>query len=154
MDFSKKTSTRQDAQSNKYKNSKIKDPKIKVAVNALNTNIRMDFYQKIYRLIKTPVKTWRTFEFLSDKDQIGIFIEKIKKEVRLIKSSKFDYSKYRPIIIDILGKESSELFNNREIIKNAFVAKLMNIILLLREIIEDGGSSIKEVKNTNKGILR
>ena len=154
MSFSEKMSTRQNTQSDKYKNSKIKDPKIKGAMSALNANVRIDFYQKIYRLTKTPVKTWNTFEFLSNKNQIDTIVEKIEKEIKLIKSSKFDYSKYRNIIIRILGEKSNKLFENREIIRNAFVAKLMNIVLLLKEIVEDGGSSIKEVKNANKGILR
>ena len=154
MDFSKKMLTRQNMQSDKYKNSKIKDPKVKVAINALNANIRIDFYQKIYHLTRTPVKIWRTFEFLSNKDQIGAFIEKIEKEIKLIKGSRFDYIKYHAMIVRILDEKSNKLLNNKEIIKNAFIAKLMNIILLLKETIEDGGSSIKEVKNTNKGILR
>ena len=144
------SSLEQNKQSNKYK----KDPKIKVAIDVLGANMRTNFYQKICQLTETKPKTWRKLEFLLDENQIETFIGRIKKEIELVKNSKFDYHKYRNMIIRILGKNSDKLSNNQTIVKNMFIAKLTNIIILLRETIEDSESSIKNVKNANKDILR
>ena len=118
-------------------------------INVLS-NFRANIYKRIYKLIKSPVKKWRTFDFLSDNSKIESFIEKIEKEIKVVKESNFDFYKYRDAIIYILGKDVNKY--NDTIIKNMYIAKLQNIVFLLKEA--NDGDEMEEVKSSNKDISR
>ena len=122
---------------------------IKEALNVL-LNLRVNIYQRIYHLTRSPSETWKQFDFLSSKSKISAFIERLKKEVQIIRSKDFNYEKYKEAIVCILGKDVEKFTDT--MIKNMYIAKLQNIIFLLAETNDNEG--IKEVKNTNKSAQR
>ena len=121
----------------------------KEAINILS-NMRTNIYQRIYCLITSPVETWKQFDFLSSESKITSFIEKLEKEIKAVKSDNFNFSKYKIAIFCILGKDVEKFAE--PIIKNMYIAKLQNIVFLIKETVDNEG--IKEVKNTNKDIMR
>ena len=123
--------------------------KTKEAINIIS-NIRTNLYQNIYTLITSDVETWRQLKFLSNNSEMENFIEKVEKEISKIKSKDFDFDKYRKAIMCILNKRVDKFKD--EIIKNMFIAKLQNIVFLLKEGKND--QEIKEVKDANKNIIR
>lgn len=123
--------------------------KTKEAINIIS-NIRTNLYQNIYTLVTSDTKIWRQLGFLSNNSEIENFIEKIEKEINKIKSKDFDFDKYRKAIICILNKKVDKFKD--EIVKNMFIAKLQNIVFILKEGKND--QEIKEVKDANKNIIR
>ena len=123
--------------------------KTKEAINILS-NLRTNVYQRIYYLITSPVETWRQVDFLSSEGKIESFISRLEKEIKTAKGKSFNFEKYRTAILCILGKSADKF--NEAIIKNMYIAKLQNIIFLIKENTE--GNEIKEVKESNKNITR
>lgn len=121
----------------------------KEAINILS-NMRTNIYQRIYYLITSPVETWKQFDFLSSESKVASFIEKLEKEIKLVKNNDFNFAKYKTAIFCILGKDVEKF--TKAIIKNMYIAKLQNIVFLIKETAENEG--IKEAKNTNKDIMR
>ena len=121
----------------------------KEAINILS-NMRTNIYQRIYCMITSPVETWKQFDFLSSESKITSFIEKLEKEIKAVKSDNFNFSKYKIAIFCILGKDVEKFAE--PIIKNMYIAKFQNIVFLIEETVDNEG--IKEVKNTNKDIMR
>ena len=130
-----------------YKSIKINDKDIKEAVSIVS-NLRVNFYQKIYILTNTKVETWKQFDFLSSDKKVENFIEKINNEIEKIESNEFNFEKYKEAILSILCIKSGKVFNDK-IIKNMYIAKLQNIIFILQKPADDGKD--KE-KNENKTI--
>lgn len=123
--------------------------KTKEAIHILS-NLRTNIYQRIYYLATSPVETWRQFDFLSSDSKIDLFITRLEKEIKIIKNKDFNFEKYKTAILCILGKNVSKF--NDAIIKNMYIAKLQNIIFLIKE--NNGDNSIKEVKENNKNLTR
>lgn len=123
--------------------------KTKEAINILS-NLRTNIYQKIYYLATSPVENWQQFDFLSSNSKIDMFIIRLEKEIKTVKSQDFNFDKYRTAMLCILGKGVAKF--NDAIIKNMYIAKLQNIIFLIKE--NNGDNSIKEVKENNKDLTR
>ncbi len=132
-----------------YLPNNIKKKEVKDAINILS-NFRTNIYKRIYLLTKTPIKNWRSFDFLSDDNKIEAFVNKIEKEIKVLKNNDFDFYKYREIIACVLGKDVDKF--NETIIKNMYIAKLQNIVFLLKEVNDD--ETIKEVKSKDKNLSR
>src|SRR5574344_853729 len=113
-------------------------------------SVKTNLYQKIYNLITTEPDTWRQFDFLSSENKDNRFVEKIEREIKNVKSDNFNYQKYQPAIGCILGMRKIKF--NEAIIKNMYVAKLQNILFLLKEA--EGGSELNESKNNSTDLYR
>ena len=125
------------------------DECIKRALEVL-TNLRTNIYQKLYYLSTTPPSKWRQFDFLSSKIKITNFIDKVEHEIKSVKEDNFNLEKYKPAIECILGAKNLKF--NDAIVKNMYIAKLQNILFLLKENEENDG--INETKNAKPDILR
>jgi len=130
----------------KAMNFKI-EKKTKEALGIL-LNLRTNIYQRIYYLITTEIDSWKNFNFLSSEKKVNDFIDKLEREIKIVKSDNFNFEKYRPAILCIVGKGASKF--NEAIIKNMYIAKLQNIIFIIKKAEE--GEGISEVKENSIGI--
>ena len=117
---------------------------------AILMNIRLNIYQRVYQLMSTDTENWRNFDFLSSKTKVNNFIEKLEREINNVKSEKFNFEKYKTAINIILGTEGKHFMP--EIIKNMYIAKLQNIIFLIKE--SDTDNNVKETKETKHDMSR
>jgi len=120
------------------------EKRTKEAINILS-NLRTNIYQRVYYLVSSNVETWRQFDFLSSDTKIDNFIEKLEREIKLVRTKTFNFDKYRTAILYIVGKGASKF--NEPIIKNMYIAKLQNIIFILKKA--EDGDEIKEVKDNS-----
>ena len=138
---------------NKKKNNDIKhevSDDIRKETLAIITSVRTNIYQKIYRVINALAEDWRKFDFLSSEKKVNTFLSSLEREIKNVKSEKFNFEKYKKIIGVILGMDADKF--KEEIVKNMYIAKLQNIIFLLKE--NETGSDIKEFKETKQDIMR
>ncbi len=125
------------------------DQRLKKALDIL-TGLRVNVYQKLYYLVNASPETWRQFDFLSSETKVNNFISVIEREIKYAKDDNFNLEKYKPAIECILGAKNIKF--NDAIIKNMYVAKLQNVIFLLKE--KEGNGEISEVKSSKPNILR
>ncbi|GEM_PF-5401683 len=138
---------------NKKKKNDIKhevSDSIRKETLAIITSVRTNIYQKIYRVLSSSAEDWRKFDFLSSDKKIETFIASLEREIKNVRSEKFNFEKYKKIIGVILGMDTDKF--KEEIVKNMYIAKLQNIIFLLKNNNEDG--DVKEVKETKQDIMR
>ena len=108
------------------------EKRTKEAINILS-NLRTNIYQRVYYLVSSNVETWRQCDFLSSDTKIDNFIEKLEREIKLVRTKTFNFDKYRTAILYIVGKGASKF--NEPIIKNMYIAKLQNIIFIIQFLI-------------------
>ena len=138
---------------NKKKKNDIKremSDEIRKETLAIITSVRTNIYQKIYRVINAVAEDWKKFDFLSSEKKVETFIISLEREVNNVKSEKFNFEKYKNIIGVILGIDADKF--KEEIVKNMYIAKLQNIVFLLKSNKAD--SDIKEFKETKQDIMR
>ena len=135
---------------NKKKNNDIKhevSDDIRKETLAIITSVRTNIYQKIYRVINALAEDWRKFDFLSSESKVASFIEKLEKEIKLVKNNDFNFAKYKTAIFCILGKDVEKF--TKAIIKNMYIAKLQNIIIIIKGIDAEGDEDLTEVKSSS-----
>ncbi len=112
-------------------------------------NSKKTIYEKLIEMISLNPKKWPNLKYLSGKFKREKFIDILLQEIVLVKKDNFNYMKYKELIYKILGislnKELSEI-----IVKNMYIAKLQNIIIIIQSFDNNSElNNIQEKQNTS-----
>lgn len=118
--------------------------------NAIITNItsQHNIRQQIYALFAIKKQEWETLPYLNGRKKREIFIEKIQQEINDINRNNYNYQKHKEEIFAILGLSRKSQFN-QNIVKNMYIAKLQNIILIIQGIDAEDDNDLKEIKTSS-----
>ena len=117
--------------------------------NAIINNItsQHNIYQQIHVLFTINQQEWPELPYLNGKKKREIFIEKIKQEIKDVNRKNFNYKKHQAEIFTILGLSRKSKFN-QHIVKNMYIAKLQNIIIIIQNLDAENDNDLKEVKSS------
>ena len=137
----------------KYTEDEIRsmDEQISLAMIEI-LSMKTTFYEKISKMISTNSKFWKDIPFLAGKKKRDKCINDIESEIKSLSGESFNFEKYKPVIYAILGLTDKTKFTEA-IVKNMYIAKLQNIILILQSM--DYDNSLEEItENKTNGYYR
>ena len=115
-------------------------------------SMKTTFYEKILKMISTNSKSWQDIPFLAGKKKRDKCITDIESEIKVVSCKSFNFEKYKPVIYAILGLTNKSKFTEA-IVKNMYIAKLQNIILILQSMNYD--NNLEEItENKTNGYYR
>ena len=120
-----------------YKDKQVKD------CMTINLNSRENLYKNIVKLLSINTSHWIEADYLSTKNKREQFIEILEMEINNVKRKKFNFNKYKNSLYEIIGI-SQKKQSNESIIKNMYIAKLQNIIIIIKDMDKD--ENISEVQ--------
>ena len=120
-----------------YKDKQVKD------CMTINLNSRENLYKNIVKLLSINTSRWIEADYLSTKNKREQFIEILEMEINNVKRKKFNFNKYKNSLYEIIGI-SQKKQSNESIIKNMYIAKLQNIIIIIKDMDKD--ENISEVQ--------
>lgn len=118
--------------------------------NAIISNItsQHNIHQQIYALFAIKKQDWESLPYLNGRKKREIFIEKLQQEIKNVNRKNYNYQKHQEEIFTILGLSRKKHFNE-SIVKNMYIAKLQNIIIIIKGIDTEGDEDLKEVKSSS-----
>lgn len=120
-----------------YKDKQVKD------CMTINLNSRENLYKNIVKLLSINTSRWTEEDYLSTKNKREQFIEILEMEINNVKRKNFNFNKYKNSLYEIIGI-SQKKQSNESIIKNMYIAKLQNIIIIIKDMDKD--ENISEVQ--------
>ena len=120
-----------------YKDKQVKD------CMTINLNSRENLYKNIVKLLSINTSRWAEEDYLSTKNKREQFIEILEMEINNVKRKNFNFNKYKNSLYEIIGI-SQKKQSNESIIKNMYIAKLQNIIIIIKDMDKD--ENISEVQ--------
>ena len=125
-----------------YQDAIIKDA---IISNIMSQN---NIHQQIYALFAIKKQEWESLPYLNGRKKREIFIEKLQQEIKNVNRKSYNYQKHQEEIFTILGLSRKKHFNE-SIVKNMYIAKLQNIIIIIKGIDTEGDEDLKEVKSSS-----
>ena len=118
--------------------------------NAIISNItsQHNIHQQIYALFAIKKQDWESLPYLNGKRKREIFIEKLQQEINDVNRKNYNYQKHKDEIFTILGLSRKSQFH-QNIIKNMYIAKLQNLIIIIQGMDMYDDNDLKEVKSSS-----
>ena len=120
-----------------YKDKQVKD------CMTINLNSRENLYKNIVKLLSINTSRWTEEDYLSTKNRRKQFIDVLEMEINNVKRKNFNFNKYKNSLYEIIGI-SQKKQSNESIIKNMYIAKLQNIIIIIKDMDKD--ENISEIQ--------
>ena len=101
-------------------------------------------------MLSINTSNWETEDYLSTKNRRKQFIEILEREINNVKRKTFNFNKYKNSLYEIIGITQKKQ-SNESIIKNMYIAKLQNIIIIIQDIDKD--ENISEIQEEQKSSI-
>ena len=128
----------------------LADYQEEIIKDAIINNImsQHNIHQQIYTLFAVKKQEWESLPYLNGRKKREIFIEKLQQEIKNVNRRNYNYQKHQEEIFAILGLTRKKHFNE-SIVKNMYIAKLQNIIIIIKGIDAEGDEDLTEVKSSS-----